>query len=565
MRYLQDQGVRIADMAGATVTPSGAVHIADTSSSSLAIPPRPRNVAISRQGLSPLLIWDLPASVSNAAYAEIWHTEDGLAANDATLLGVVTLPNTSFVHDGANIRATNVYWVRFVSSGGKHSAMSDSVTLPSFSSECISDLYQQVLQSTTHGTSYTVLADSFRVVGEEITIPAFVVDAEKGAAINGQLIADGAIAGKSLDAAVIHGELLAANAKLDLHEGGFFHLHEGARLFAGNGNVLLDTAGDNTSLTFGKNGAISSSGAVQAEHDVCSLETGDLSFRSWDSVTQQHEVQYGIVRMESGVFDATDPDTYTIVDGKKAIPLTGLWLTDPAILFSPFDLVGFDCEHPAQTQYVQVAPHEYIRQGRTVYVVPHIYQGLEANSTDREQEGTLVASSKFSSLSATHTYSVSNDSMIVGANRVSAEISLPSNTISRTYCDMYVAYTQYGISYWSGRVYRSVYTAYATCTLTVTWSDGTSSAQSATSYNAASAVVGLSKVGATAVTAVVTNNVSYSLQSSGQIGWERGYIGDHSYDNWSVQIAAPYSGVGLTFEPQEYESKGRFSWLAIGR
>ncbi|MBI9113143.1 hypothetical protein [Maridesulfovibrio ferrireducens] len=110
------------------------------------------------------------------------------------------------------------------------------------------------------------LVDKFAVVtpGSVPKVPFVVgeIDGNPTVGIDGDMIVDGSIAARMMDANIITGAFLSASAQIALGLNGLLRLEEGAKIFAGAGNFLLNTSGNETTIIMGDDGTVDAAGNI---------------------------------------------------------------------------------------------------------------------------------------------------------------------------------------------------------------------------------------------------------------------------------------------------------------
>ncbi|WP_027178768.1 phage tail tip fiber protein [Maridesulfovibrio bastinii] len=185
------------------------------------------------------------------------------------------------------------------------------------------------------------LVDKFAVItpGQTPKVPFVIapLDGVPTVGIDGNMIVDGSISARTLDAEIITGAFLAASAQIQLGLNGLLRMQEGAKLFAGAGNLLLDTSGNKTRLMIGQDGALDVDGNVAAEMDYMVLFGGDIQFYRW--LDNDHRMYKALKRWETGW-----------ANNGEWVEIPGYWLAPPKIQLSPRNLTCYDHASPTVNQ-----------------------------------------------------------------------------------------------------------------------------------------------------------------------------------------------------------------------
>jgi hypothetical protein len=311
------------------------------------VPNPPRDLAVKSSVVSNKLTWTNPTAGATAiSHVEVWCGFGSQSISDAIRVGVATFPNEEFVHSGLNTRASHTYWIRTVDWSGNYSPWEPSsggLVMPADSSETINDLLARLTDDTSYETVHRVIADSFQVLqpsaGLSDPVPVFVVgtvDGETAVGINGNLFVDGAILAKHLDGDIINGAFLSASAQIQLGAGGLLRMEEGAKLFAGDGNFLLDTTGV-TRLMMGEDGALDVLGGVAVGKDYTKYTGVDIEFYRW--MEGEHRLFKSLKRVDTGW-----------AENGSTVPLDGFWESAPQIHLSPRNMMCFAKSSPTVDQ-----------------------------------------------------------------------------------------------------------------------------------------------------------------------------------------------------------------------
>lgn len=311
------------------------------------VPNPPRDLAVKSSVVSNKLTWTNPTSDANElSHVEVWCGFGSQSLSDAIRVGVASYPNEEFTHSGLNTKSSHTYWIRMVNWSGNHSPWEPSsggLVMPADSSATINDLLSSLTDDTKYDTVHKVIADSFQVLqpSEGLTdpVPVFVVgtvDGETAIGINGNMFVDGTILTKHLDGDIINGAFLSASAQIQLGTGGLLRMEEGAKLFAGDGNFLLDTTGT-TKLLMGEDGALDILGGVAVGKDYTKYTGADIEFYKW--MEGEHRLFKSLKRMTTGY-----------ADNGATVPIDGYWDAAPQVHLSPRNLKTFDKSSPSVDQ-----------------------------------------------------------------------------------------------------------------------------------------------------------------------------------------------------------------------
>ncbi|MBI9113169.1 hypothetical protein [Maridesulfovibrio ferrireducens] len=388
---LEGMGLRIAQKAVGTDAEYDFSRLIRNST-----PPNPpRDLVVDQQIFANKLTWMNPSD-EYLSHIEVWSSVGSSSLSDALRLGIVTKPVTEFIHAGLNTRTAHYYWIRSVDWSGNYSTWEPKqggfvvpASLGKALEETLHVLQNSITESQLYGdlnsrldnieankaqieisktdiagvlaqyfiktdvdghiagfglandgaTSEAIfLVDKFAVVtpGSIPKIPFVIgtVDGNSTIGIDGDMIVDGAIATRTLDAEIITGAFLSASAQIQLGTGGLLRMGEGAKLFAGDGNFLLNTEGDKTSLMIGKDGALDVNGNVAAGSDYMLLADGDIEFYRW--LANGHRMYKALKRWETG-----------FAENGTWVNLPGYWVAPPQIQLSPRNLTCYKNSSPA--------------------------------------------------------------------------------------------------------------------------------------------------------------------------------------------------------------------------
>lgn len=357
-------------------------------------PNPPRSLVVDQQIFAHRLTWTNPSD-KDLSHVEIWCAVGSDSLSDAERIGIVTKPVVEFTHSGLNTRTSHYYWIRSFNWAGKYSTwepkqggylvpasldvaraeslhvLQDSITESQLYTNLNTRLNniesnkaqievnetdisgvkaQYFIKTDVNGhiagfgvandgaTSEAVfLVDKFAVVtpGQTPKVP-FVIAPLNGVdtvGIDGNMVVDGSIAARTLDAEIITGAFLAASAQISLGLNGLLRMEEGAKLFAGAGNLLLNTDGNQTSLMIGQDGALDVNGNAAAGKDYMVLTNGDIQFYRW--MANGHRMYKALKRWETGY-----------ADNGTWVNLPGYWVGPPQIQLSPRNLTCYKNSSP---------------------------------------------------------------------------------------------------------------------------------------------------------------------------------------------------------------------------
>ncbi|BDQ36299.1 hypothetical protein SYK_06590 [Pseudodesulfovibrio nedwellii] len=310
------------------------------------VPNPPRDLAVTSMVVSNKLTWTNPSYNSDLSHVEIYCAFGSQSISDAIRVGIYSFPSKEnykaigeFIHSGLNTKASHTYWLRTQNWPGNHSPWEPNNggrVVPADSSATINDLLSSLTDDNKYDTIHRVIADSFQVLqpsaGLESPVPVFVVgtvDGQTAIGVNGDMFVDGAILTKHLDGDIINGAFLSASAQIQLGVDGLFRFMEGAKIFGGDGNFLLDTTGGVTRLMMGPNGALDVNGNVAVGKDYMLMTGSDITYYRWFGGA--HREYKSLKRMEQGW-----------VSNGVWLTLPGYWVTPPKIQLSPRNLKTFD-------------------------------------------------------------------------------------------------------------------------------------------------------------------------------------------------------------------------------
>lgn len=363
------------------------------------VPNPPRDLKVERQIFANKLSWTNPSTSKKAlSHVEVWCAAGSQSLSDAQRIGIVTYPNSTFTHAGLNTRVSHCYWIRIFNWQGQYSpwepVQGGFVVLPSVDVEVAealhvlegsiteSELYDSLNTRLNHiesnksqiavntsdiqnvkaecfvktdvngyiagfgiandgATSEAIfLVDKFAVITPGgVKRAPFIIGSVGGVStvgINGDLLVDGSVATKHLDSEIITGAFLSASAQIQLGTGGLLRMMEGAKLYAGDGNFLLDTSGT-TKLLMGEDGAIDSLGGVAVGKNYTKYTGADIEFYRW--MEGGHRLFKSLKRMTTG-----------FAENGTTVLLDGFWEAAPQVHLSPRNLKTFDKNSPSVDQ-----------------------------------------------------------------------------------------------------------------------------------------------------------------------------------------------------------------------
>lgn len=564
-----DRVVTFKDFPSSSIGKDNKIHVGTADPLQGQPPKPPREFMIERCSLANKLTWKLPTT-GGVSHTEIWCADNSLFRSEAVRIGVVSSPVSAFVHSGLHSDHSYYYWIRTVSYGDVYSPWrpKDSQggeVMPPLNPQTVNELLEIMTGDERYASVHTVKADSFQIIqpdkGIEEPVPVFIVGAVNGqpaVALRGNMIVDGSITARMLDADVVSGKVLSAASQITLGAGGMLRLQEGASLYAGAGNLYLSTEGDSAALLVAKDGGINEEGRPNEGHDYCALSEGDLQFWVWDG--DKHELQRGVSKMVHGSYSPDNPNTYTVIDGRKAVPLEGVWRTPPAVYLSAQSFQTYNKDYANQSQRLRMISPELIETAPRHYAfcadVALVLSDATAFVTAKEGcEESRIA--PFSS----YTFS---DSCVFPANTgtVRLGVSLPENT--------YRQETLYG--WYAGTdnkkcIFDIVYYAVtAVLAATITWSDGSTTQHSVTASSATPVFIEAVQAGKFVTTVATTVTVSQCYSYSRRIV---------RYQDTSPTVGSSIMIVAVRAKLLDFAyrgdgaetpiSQGTINWIAVGK
>lgn len=188
-------------------------------------PSAPRNLQVQNQVFANLLTWDNPAD-SDLSHVEIWHSITS-SRDDASLVGIATKPNTTFSHGPVSTRSAHYYWIRAVDYAGNRSVWAPpdaqgGYLVPAFNAATINELLNELTDETKYSTVFKVIAGAFIIAqpdgsGARSVFAVGTVNGQTVLGLRGDMIVDGGILTRMLDADVVTAEKVAARAILGRH------------------------------------------------------------------------------------------------------------------------------------------------------------------------------------------------------------------------------------------------------------------------------------------------------------------------------------------------------------
>ncbi|GAB6178521.1 hypothetical protein JCM16814_34120 [Desulfobaculum senezii] len=305
-------------------------------------PNPPTNLVVQRQMASAHLSWTLPDD-ERLWHVEVWRslTPD---RRDAQRVGVVTKPVDTFRDTAVSTMADAYYWVRSKSYMERYSVwtppdVQGGAVAPAVFPATINEALTKLFDDTRYGAVHTIIADSFKVALPQEGLapkPVFAVGSIAGQPAVGlaaNMVCDGTIIAQMVEAGTLTGREISARAALRLAEGGV--------LYAGAGNVLLDTGNvgaNHARLLIGPDGAVNEDGSVNQGFDFAQLEDGDLRFYRW--LDGAHRLAKNVKNWNHLV----------AVPNNQWADL-GYFRTQPSVLVSPANLQCYSGEHSGQNQF----------------------------------------------------------------------------------------------------------------------------------------------------------------------------------------------------------------------
>ena len=311
-------------------------------------PGAPKNLVVANRVVSNFLIWDNPTD-DDLDYIEVWASLTQYR-DDAERVGVATKPNATFDHQNINAHEAYYYWIRAVDQAGNYSPWSPGDALggylvPAPVGDSVNDLLAAMTQDSLYATVHKIVADSFQiiqpsagftdgrkvfVVGKMNNLPAVGID--------GNMVVDGSIMARHIDADQITGEHISAQAHIGLAEGG--------SIMAGDGNVLVYTGDDINNHGFivvAEDGGVNEFGEIQQGKNYMVLDSGDISF-----------FEYVPAGVGFGASTQQSKSLKNVVSGiaKHGVPTyLGYFPSKPSITLYPQSLQCHRAAHSSQNQF----------------------------------------------------------------------------------------------------------------------------------------------------------------------------------------------------------------------
>lgn len=395
------------------------------------VPKPPTTLVVQSQVFANVLAWTNPADMEEISHVEIWagNVQNRSAA---ILVGIETAPGNRWTHNAINVKLNYYYWIRTVTFGGKYSAWEPidaqgGYLVPSGLKGTINEMMNALTQNDTYQIEYKIIADAFKVIkpssvidewdsGTDYGFGEFVwygnpvayykstqtpnqgnqpdssptywvdvtdaidsaqtvfiigdIDGAAAVGINGGLIVDGTIIGRHLDADIITGVHISAQAQIALADGGSLTIGSSGTLSIGaNGLLTMANGGmmvvgnDQVIIDSNANSIIVAPDGGPVGNDYAELKGDSLKLYYWDAAG--HNIYKSLTRVESG----------TASNGDIVI-LPGIWKEQPKIIVSPRNVQICDkTVATTQDQFIEVidnAPYEDPAGSRIWKFVPEI-------------------------------------------------------------------------------------------------------------------------------------------------------------------------------------------------
>lgn len=356
------------------------------------------------------------------SHVEIWCAADSNSLDDAKRAGISSKPMNEWTHNGISTEANYYYWLRVIgwdgaispwcpAQGGFVVPASEDSNITEILNLLIGQITEDQLYSalsaeindntTTVGqlkgmyfvktsvdgyvsgyglyntgatSEFIVLADKFMVVtpGKNPTVP-FVVGSVNGISvvgINGNLVVDGTIKGRSIEAETITGDKIGAEeiSGREISAASSIILSDGGKLTVGNNNVVLDSITESIRVASDNGASIGQTNYTGV--DYVELYSGDALFKYWNGATGQHVTYNTIKRIEAGMNVANN----------SLVTIPGIWKHQPKIIVSPSDIMTYNNAYNAQQSLVCSADN-ITRSGLTFTFNPRAYLRLTNGST----------------------------------------------------------------------------------------------------------------------------------------------------------------------------------------
>ena len=215
-------------------------------------PDPPSNFSIARSTFISVLTWDYPSDSDDVSHIEVlYNTSDDYSTSDT--LAIVTKPTDRYVHSLDSLQTDYYYWIRcvnyagdnstFIPTGGGYFMQGDTSV-----DETISDVM-------------TLLTEGGSSEPDELPFVSGNIDGTPTVGLNGNLIIDGSIITRNIQAGAIETDKLAANAvtaakilagEITLNKlnpiAGTVTFTSGAMTFANGADLELQSTADNTAM-----------------------------------------------------------------------------------------------------------------------------------------------------------------------------------------------------------------------------------------------------------------------------------------------------------------------------
>ncbi|HWH70641.1 MAG TPA: hypothetical protein VNT26_14730, partial [Candidatus Sulfotelmatobacter sp.] len=187
---------------------------------------------------------------------------------------------------------------------------------------------------------FAIYAEKFALIADQngrTTLP-FIIgpvgqNGEYTVGIDGGLVVRDTIKSWHVHAEAFTGREFSAQAR--------FVLGNGGRLYAGAGNILLDTGGNHGRMIIAQDGGVNEDGQINAGRNYMLLDAGDITFYRW--VNGQHIPYKSLTKVLHGVAtNGADVDL-------------GYWAVAPRVVCSPSSLQCYNPQAKEQRQYFNLS------------------------------------------------------------------------------------------------------------------------------------------------------------------------------------------------------------------
>ena len=186
-------------------------------------PYAPTGLLIENSVINHTLSWSNPSN-DDLSHIEVWRSEDNQARSLASLVAIVTAPTAKVMLSGVSPRHNYYYWIRAIDFAGNYSPwcpsdqMGGEIVAGKFA-ESINALLAQLTDDARYNQTYTIVADSFRIIEPSVGLTegkkVFTtgnINGQSTVGINGDLVVDGSILTRMLSAECVDADKISANA-----------------------------------------------------------------------------------------------------------------------------------------------------------------------------------------------------------------------------------------------------------------------------------------------------------------------------------------------------------------